>query len=41
MGYVAGEAAETGTRLFVEVRGKRLPALVSTLPFITPRYKRT
>ena len=41
MGYVAGEYSETGTRLFVEVRGKRLPVLVSTLPFITPRYKRT
>ncbi len=41
MGYVIASSSGTGTRLFVEVRGKRLPVLVSTLPFITPRYKRT
>lgn len=41
MGYVDASSSQIGTRLFVEVRGKRLPVLVSALPFITPRYKRT
>ncbi|MBP9181640.1 MAG: glycine cleavage system aminomethyltransferase GcvT [Fuscovulum sp.] len=40
MGYVATSLSEPGTRLFAEVRGKRLPVTVATLPFITPRYKR-
>lgn len=40
MGYVAASLSEPGTRLFAEVRGKRLPVTVATLPFITPRYKR-
>ena len=40
MGYVAASAAATGTRLFAELRGKRLPVTVADLPFITPRYKR-
>ncbi len=40
MGYVAASLSEPGTRLFAEVRGKRLPVAVATLPFITPRYKR-
>jgi len=29
-----------GTRVFAEVRGKRLPAGVTTLPFVVPKYKR-
>jgi aminomethyltransferase len=41
MGYVPIASAEPGTRLFAEVRGKRLPVVVATLPFITPRYKRS
>lgn len=41
MGYVPTGYAQPGTRLFAEVRGKRLPIAVSTLPFITPRYKRS
>lgn len=40
MGYVATSLSDLGTRLFAEVRGKRLPVTVATLPFITPRYKR-
>jgi aminomethyltransferase len=40
MGYVAREAAAAGTRLFAEVRGKRLPVTVSALPFVPTRYKR-
>jgi aminomethyltransferase len=40
MGYVPSTVAEPGTRLFAEVRGKRLPVDVAMLPFIVPRYKR-
>ncbi len=40
MGYVATSIAQPGTRLFAELRGKRLPVTVATLPFITPGYKR-
>ncbi|MDX2289206.1 MAG: glycine cleavage system aminomethyltransferase GcvT [Hyphomicrobiaceae bacterium] len=40
MGYVTSPLAKPGTPLFAEVRGKRLPVAVATLPFITPRYKR-
>jgi aminomethyltransferase len=41
MGYVDAALAETGTHLYAELRGKRLPVTVATIPFITPRYKRT
>jgi len=40
MGYVATALSATGTRLFVELRGKRVAVTVATLPFISPRYKR-
>ncbi|CAN7501125.1 glycine cleavage system aminomethyltransferase GcvT [Pararhizobium sp. LjRoot255] len=40
MGYVAAPYIANGTRLFAEVRGKYLPVTVSSLPFITPTYKR-
>lgn len=40
MGYVAAPLASVGTKLFAELRGKRMPVTVATLPFITPRYKR-
>ena len=40
MGYVAKSLSATGTKLFAELRGKRLPVTVADLPFITPRYKR-
>jgi aminomethyltransferase len=40
MGYVSRAAAAAGTRLFAEVRGKRLAVTISKLPFIPPRYKR-
>ena len=40
MGYVPSAATTPGTRLFAEVRGKRLAVIVSTLPFLPPRYKR-
>lgn len=41
MGYVPRNAATPGTRLFAEVRGKRLPIAVATLPFVPARYKRS
>jgi len=40
MGYVPRDAATPGTRLFAEVRGKRLPVKVSELPFVPTHYKR-
>ena len=40
MGYVPGDLAATGTRLFAEVRGKKLPVKVAAMPFIKPNYKR-
>jgi aminomethyltransferase len=40
MGYVARDAASTGTRLFAEVRGKRHSVMVSELPFVPTHYKR-
>lgn len=40
MGYLPAGLAEPGTRVFAEVRGKRLPVAVTTLPFIMPTYKR-
>jgi aminomethyltransferase len=41
MGYVRAAQASSGMRLFAEVRGKRLPIVVSELPFVPTRYKRT
>jgi aminomethyltransferase len=38
MGYAP--MAAPGTRLFAEVRGKRLPMIVSALPFVPAHYKR-
>jgi aminomethyltransferase len=40
MGYLPAVVAVPGTRVFAEVRGKRLPVAVTTLSFIAPRYKR-
>jgi aminomethyltransferase len=40
MGYLPAALAMPGRRVFAEVRGKRLPVAVATLPFITPKYKR-
>jgi aminomethyltransferase len=40
MGFVPAALAAPGTRLFGEVRGKRLPASVVELPFVPHRYKR-
>jgi aminomethyltransferase len=40
MGYVSTGHAQTGTRLFAEVRGERHPVTVANLPFVVNRYKR-
>ena len=39
MGYVP-DGTVTGTVLYGDVRGKRLPVTVTDLPFHQPRYKR-
>ncbi len=39
MGYVTVALASPETQIFAEVRGKRLPITVSTLPFIDTHYK--
>jgi glycine cleavage system T protein (aminomethyltransferase) len=41
MGYVPAALAAAGTRVFAELRGKRLPLTVTGLPFIMPKYKRS
>ncbi len=40
MAYVAAAHAATGTALTIEVRGRRLAALVTPLPFVRHRYIR-
>ena len=40
MGYVRRDLAAPGTRLFAEVRGKRLAVTVAELPFWPTRYRR-
>jgi glycine cleavage system T protein (aminomethyltransferase) len=41
MGYVAISAAARGGQLFATVRDKRLPVVVTDLPFVPPHYKRS
>ncbi|NEU11186.1 glycine cleavage system aminomethyltransferase GcvT [Methylobacterium sp. BTF04] len=40
MGYLPVALAKAGTRVFAEVRGKRLPLVVSALPFVPAGFKR-
>jgi aminomethyltransferase len=40
MGYVRADAARTGTRMFADVRGQRVPVASSDLPFVPHRYHR-
>jgi len=40
MGYVPILLTPTGTRLFAEVRGRRIPLAVSPMPFVPHRYHR-
>ena len=41
MGYLPTALATPGTRIFAEVRDKRLPVGVTTLPFTTQHYERS
>jgi aminomethyltransferase len=40
MGYVPTTLGAAGTRLFAEVRGKRLPVTVAAMPFVPTRYRK-
>jgi aminomethyltransferase len=40
MGYVPRALSAGGTKLYGEVRGKRLAATVTPLPFVPARFKR-
>ncbi|SDA24078.1 aminomethyltransferase [Methylobacterium sp. UNC378MF] len=40
MGYLPAAMTESGTRVFAEVRGQRLPAIVTGLPFVAAGFKR-
>lgn len=40
MGYVPTSLSQPGSRLFADVRGKRLPVVVASLPFVPTTYKR-
>ena len=40
MAYVDRAHAETDTTLEIDVRGKRLPATVTAMPFVPHRYHR-
>jgi aminomethyltransferase len=40
MGYVPRSMAQTGTRLFANVRGQRTPVTVCDMPFVPHRYQR-
>jgi len=38
-GYLPTNLAAPGARVFADLRGKRVPITVTTLPFIVPKYK--
>ena len=40
LGYVPVALAKVGTRVFADVRGKRLPVVVGAMPFVATKYKR-
>lgn len=40
MGYVQADYKAVGTKIFADVRGKRLPALVASMPFVPANFKR-
>jgi aminomethyltransferase len=40
MGYVPNALSTTGTQVFAEVRGQRLPLRVAATPFVPNTYKR-
>ena len=40
MGYLSSSHATMGGRVFAELRGQRLPLLISPMPFVPNTYKR-
>ncbi|MEP2979333.1 MAG: glycine cleavage system aminomethyltransferase GcvT [Lentilitoribacter sp.] len=40
MGYITTEFSNEGTKVFAEVRGKRLPATIAKMPFVAANFKR-
>ena len=40
MGYVATEHSKSGTTVYGELRGKRLPLTVAPMPFTPANFKR-
>jgi aminomethyltransferase len=40
MGFLPAALTAPGTRVFAEVRGQRLPLVVSPLPFVPAGFKR-
>ena len=40
MGYLPASLAATGTLVFAELRGQRLPMLTAPMPFVPNNYKR-
>jgi aminomethyltransferase len=40
MGYVPTSLAPSGTQLFAEIRGQRLPLRVAATPFVPNTFKR-
>jgi aminomethyltransferase len=40
MGRLPTALAEPGTRVFAELRGRRAPVAVVSLPFVPARFKR-
>jgi len=41
MGYVQTDFATVGTKIFADIRGKRMEARITTLPFINLNFKRS
>ena len=40
MGYISTKFSDEGTKVFAEVRGKRLPATIAKMPFVAANFKR-
>ena len=40
MGYLPVDQSATGTTVYGELRGKRLPLVVTALPFVAANFKR-
>ena len=40
MGYLPTDISTTGTKVFGDLRGKRLPLTVTPLPFVPANFKR-